>query len=1036
MNIQKDYSLEFPEIVIVEASAGTGKTRELAKRYLQLILSPFHRGKVQIESILATTFTNKAAIEMKERILDSLKRIALGIVSGSEKDILPSAGLDERNAREEAVKIMDTIIRNYSFFQVQTIDSLMNSFLLSSALNIERSSEFKVKKDQNQYLRYCFDRIVDDAEKDAELFKVFKEFLRHYIFVENKGSWFPKQDILDLIKFLFSLRNKYGADFYITEFGNEDILRQKAVLYKKIKALRLCIPDGLNKNAVKSIIRFIDTQDACFEIKAIPGAFKDMDPPMNKGIMPPGNFVDKWRDIAANIARLADLESRAAFKPYIELFMYVLDELKSVSKRDDIIFLEELNSKANDLVSSGISLPELYYRMSMRFSHYLIDEFQDTSILQWINLRDMIEDSLSSGGTLFCVGDKKQEIYRFRGGENKLFNYIKKEWQRYNVKSCILKKNWRSHKAIVEFNNKVFSDSNLSRALMRMKSLEDKNSGVNAVLEIFSGSEQEYNRENKFGYVCKEFIKAPNQEERNKVINSKLIELIASLRKRSFEYKNIAVLCRSNDEIEIVTSWLLKENIPVESEKTLNLKENPLIKEIVSFLKFLNSPIDDVSFASFILGDIFSTATGLSKESIADFIFRLHQRNEINRNVRLYRLFRAEYPEIWDMYIDKFFKSVGFLSPYELVVSIYDVFNTADNFSGEQGFFMKLLELIKSKEEDYTDLDDFLYYLDIAPKEDLYVTVAKANSVRILTVHKSKGLEFDIVIIPFMYINPKAEEGMNSFVEFDKGGNCLKLLRITKEHRKYSKALNAVYQKEYIKALADELNTMYVAFTRAKLELYMFIPDKAGVSFNNAQYFLDGIPDKWGSEHYYKMGEEKQMARYLSLHHRQNWISFLKDDALAKPSGEGRDKVVEGEIMHFALSCIKNVRGGNEEAIISSALLRTKAKYPSFNSFEIAEEKLNAILKGNKTRCFFYVDKGDIYTEKDVVSSQGVNYRMDRIIVLEREVWVVDYKSSPKLRDEHIAQIKKYGEAVSSIYPGKKVRKFLLYMDNIEVEEV
>ena len=1037
MNIPEDYLLKFPEVVIVEASAGTGKTRELAKRYLQLLLSPFSREDIQLNNILATTFTNKAAFEMKDRILDFLKKIALGFISDEEKDILGVIGAEEESIKEKAGRMMDIIIRNYSFFQVQTIDSLINSFLLSSALNIGLSAEFKIKKDQNQYLRYCFDRIVEDAEKDPELFKIFEEFLKHYIFVENRSSWFPKQDILDSMKFLFSLKNRYGANFYITNPNNEDILRQKAALHRKIKEISLLLPEGLNKNAMKSILRFVDSQDVHFDIKAMPDIFKDSKPPMNKGKNAPENFVKKWENISKNMANLADLESRVAFKPYIKLFMRILEELKRISKRDDILFLEELNSKANGLISSEISLPELYYKMSMRFSHYLIDEFQDTSILQWNNLKEMIEDALSSGGTLFCVGDKKQEIYRFRGGETKLFSRIKREWRHYNVKDRVLKKNWRSHRAIVEFNNKAFSDDNLKNALSQMSTFDNGRIDTSAILDIFSDSAQEYKKENTFGYVHKEFIEEANQEERNRIISSKLMELIKSLKKRSFEYKNIAILCRSNDEIELVTSWLLKENISVESEKTLDLKENPLIKEIISFLKFLSSPIDNISFASFILGDIFSTATGLSKESVVDFVFYSHKKNELNRNNTLYRLFRTEYPRIWNMYIDKFFKSVGFLSPYELVVSIYDVFNMAGNFEDEQSFFMKLLELIKAKEQDYTSLDDFLYYLDIAPKEDLYVTVAEASSIRLLTIHKSKGLEFDIVIIPFMYIKPKPEEGMNSFLKLNKDSNSLELLRITKKHRKYSKTLSYIYKEAYMKSLADELNTMYVAFTRAKLELYIYVPNKAGASFNNARHFLSNLPSEWGIKHAYNIDKEKtQRVKQIALRHNQNWISFLRDEALTGPSLEDRGKLLEGEVIHYALSCIKNLYEDNEKAVINNALAKAKARYPFFEDFEKINDKIYAITASKKTRRFFYIDDGDVYTEKDVVNSQGRNYRIDRLIVFSKEVWVIDYKSSPRLKDQYLAQINEYVKAINYVYPDKQTKGFLFYMDNIEIEEV
>ena len=487
MQKYQDYYLSFPEVVIVEASAGTGKTYELAKRYIQLILNTPPRNQISTDNILAITFTNKATKEMKERILELLKRMALNCLSPQEeKTILPFLNTDKEKIREKASKIIDELIKNYSLFQVQTIDSFINTILLSSALKIDRSANFKIKKEYTKYLSYSLDTTIDEAKKDKRLLKIFEEFIEYYLFIENQSSWFPRQNILNTIKFLFSLNNYNGYDFVIHDIPNSEILETKFKLYNTIKKLT----DGANKKLSKSILKFIEENDRHFNIKNLP-------PSLLKGNCIAGKEKKKVSNL---IRKLAEMEAYKTFSPYIKLFLIVLKELYKIAQKEDVLFLEELNKKTYMLINKEIGMPELYYRMSMRFYHYLIDEFQDTSLLQWLNLKPMVEDSLSSGGTLFYVGDRKQAIYRFRGGEARLFDDIKQEFKHFNPKIRFLKKNWRSQKEIVEFNNEVFSSQNLERALLNIDLFKEDPQAINKILDIFKDSYQEYEPNNKYDY--------------------------------------------------------------------------------------------------------------------------------------------------------------------------------------------------------------------------------------------------------------------------------------------------------------------------------------------------------------------------------------------------------------------------------------------------------------------------------------------------------------------------------------------------------
>ncbi|MFA5272156.1 MAG: UvrD-helicase domain-containing protein, partial [Candidatus Omnitrophota bacterium] len=183
---------QFPEVIVVEASAGSGKTFALAKRYLDLVINPrLKTTSFPLRNILAITFTNKATIEMKERILEFLKRIALDEFENKEqeKEILSSLGVDKKSAQGLAAKTMEGLIDNYTYFQVKTIDSFINAILMGSALNIDRSAHFTIKHDYSKYLAYCLDNVIDLAAQDKNVLLLLEDFLMHYLFVENKSSW-------------------------------------------------------------------------------------------------------------------------------------------------------------------------------------------------------------------------------------------------------------------------------------------------------------------------------------------------------------------------------------------------------------------------------------------------------------------------------------------------------------------------------------------------------------------------------------------------------------------------------------------------------------------------------------------------------------------------------------------------------------------------------------------------------------------------------------------------------------------------------
>jgi len=1044
-NVDSDISKK-PSVIVVEASAGSGKTYTLAKRYLQLSLNSFSSSLyTPLKNILAITFTNKATIEMKERILDILKKIALDSFANKseEKDILDFLSFDKKFSQKIAKETLEGIIRDYSSFQIQTIDSFINTLLSGCAFNIERSANFKIKSNYNQYLSYCLDLVIEETATKKEALEFFQAFLEHYLFVENRRGWFPKEDILDLMQSLFKLSNMYGKLFNVCPGTSRDVIKKKKYVFHKIQDLAKMFPEGMNANSKKYINLFLERNDGIFDISSLPSVFKKNDPPMNKGLVSPDSFLKSWVSIHKLIVEVIELDATVAYNPYVMLFEDLVKFFQNASRKEDLLFLEELNKKARLLFGSdGISVAEVYYRLATRLRHYLIDEFQDTSILQWKNLETMVTEALSTGGSLFYVGDKKQAIYRFRGGEVSLFDKVRHEYSHFDVNSAHLIKNWRSQKEIVEFNNKIFSKENLTLALESSgisKEFKHNSKATDEIIDIFRDSTQQYRQENSNGYVHIEHIDEKNQEERDLITKPKIIGLIKEL-KRRFQYQDIAILTRDNREVELVTSWCLDAGFSVESEKTLNVLENSLIKEIISFLYFLHSPIDDLAFAGFILGKIFSKVSGLSQDELANFIFHNHKNKELKKGISLYHLFRNTYPDIWDKCISEFFKNVGFLPPYELTASILSHLAIIEKFPQNQAFFMKFLELLKKKEDDYTSLGEFLYYFENAPQEELYVNVTHSDSLKILTIHKSKGLEFPVVIVPFLRMDISPETGGRGTSSYVLPGqnDKISLVRITKSHRTYSKSLGKIYVESYKKACIDELNNIYVALTRPKHELYIFIPAKSGNQKNKACFLIPKNLSAKGKKILYDSKDREQEFIFeIPASNPKHWLNLQKTELIDSGKVLNRKKIIDGIVLHAMFSKIGNCKNKNYKYFIDEALELCKKQFPYLKDLGFYKDKVKSVLLDEKFKHLFYLaPDAVIYCEKEIVNKFGDLKRIDRLIVKNSEVLIVDYKNSQADKQKHREQIVEYADIVKDIFPQLTISMFLIYLDEIKLEQV
>jgi len=1030
----------FPHIFIVEASAGSGKTYRLAKRYLQLLFNCFLANqRFSFEEILAITFTNKAAQEMKLRIMEFLKRLALDDFQrpGQKTDILSSLGLSQQEAKGIALKAVDYLIQNFNSFQVQTIDSFINAILTACSFRLGLSSKFEMKKGYRQYLGYSLDTVIAAAEQDDSLAAVLENFLKQYLFLENRHSWRPREDIFNVVTTLFLKENLYPADFIRSDIEPTDVIALKKRILGLMKDLGESIPaEALNQRFSDSLQRFLDENRNGFDLDSVSSYFFHTSPPVKKGFSWNRSSQQIWDEIRRQLKKLSLSESFSIYNYYIDIYKRTLDEFEQRLRRCNVIFLETLNKKARRIfLEQGLGLPELYYRLALRFRHFLLDEFQDTSLLQWENIFAMVEDALSRDGSIFYVGDKKQAIYRFRAGEAFLIDRVRAQFKGTTILQESLIQNYRSAKVIVDFNNRIFSPENLGRFIQqlghkRKDGEEFLDTQLDSVLEVFKEAAQEAVKEDVLGYVRLERLGCEDKDERQQVLRDKVLSLLKDAFNR-FWPSEIAILVRKNDEVEQLSSWLLQDGIAVESDKTLSIRNNPYIKELISFLSFLNSPIDNLSFASFILGEIFSRTSGLSSQQIRDFIFDSLKKD---KNIYLYRVFRQEFPHIWDKLLEGFFRSVGFVPFYELVVSILARFRCFQEFCEYQGFFVRLLELIKEQEKENPTIGGFLEFFKQASDDELFVSSQQGSAVKIMTIHKAKGLEFPCVILPNLQMDIKVDT--QTTILGEKG---LQLIHLKKRYTQLSDELKKVWQLEYQNAFIDELACLYVALTRAIEELYVFVSERLSYrSFNPASLLFPDSDLEMGKKRP-SLAKDNPISAAIELPcpEYKEWIPLLKNEWQGVISWEARQRIVRGEILHYILSEIGNTFGQDKGALLKRAVSKAKDRF-LYNEEEFVgcQEVITALLNDARLLPYFELRQGSVFTEKEIVNPFGDTLRVDRLVVFPTEVVVLDYKSSQTDIRFDRRQVEGYLEVLRGLYPNFKIKGILVYLDNLGIEEV
>ncbi|WP_296381840.1 UvrD-helicase domain-containing protein [Winogradskyella sp.] len=1036
---------------IYNASAGSGKTFTLAKSYLKILIQS--KSYDQFKSILAITFTNKAVGEMKERIIDMLKVFSseeaktnphpMFIAICEELSILPN---DLHNKSKQVLK---HIIHNYGAFDISTIDGFTHRVIRTFAHDLNLPVNFEVELDQERLLNEAVDSLIAKAGNDKALTNVLIDFAIEK--ADDDKSWDISYDFNKISKLLVN-ENDFIAITTLQDKTFNDFKTLKEHLAKQILQLENEIV--ITAETILTLIEESGLQYDDFNRSSLPKHFENLkikkidikfDAAWQNDLVEGNNLYPKRvsETIASTIESIQSNLSEAFIKT--KTFIFELKLKKGVYKnitplsvlnaiQKELYTLKDeqnkmLISEFNKIISKDIKdqpTPFIYERLGEKFKHYFIDEFQDTSKMQWENLIPLLENALSaSNGSAMLVGDAKQAIYRWRGGEAEQFiNLYNKVENPFQVEAEILTldTNYRSAKEIVNFNNSFF------------EYLGDNNFSNSDYADLFKNAKQNaFNEED--GYVNLNFLDIKKEDDANELYASQVLETINQSQANGFSLNDICILVRKRKDGVTIANCLSKNGIKITSSETLLLKNSNKVSLINTFLKLLLQPNNDSL-----------------KVDMLSYLAKQHHIDD--KHLFFVTYLKASLDDMFDslkeleIYINK--NELLQLPLYELVEHIVRVFKLNENSDAYLQFYLDIVLEFTQKQN--SDLTTFISYFEKKQDNLSVVTPENMNAVKIMTIHKSKGLEFPIVIFPFADLNIYRElEPKVWFPVNDSEYSSFEtlLLNYNKDVEYFGDIGNSIYNTHQSQLELDNINLLYVALTRAVDQLFVIskkdLSSKGIVNKNTYAgmliSYLQNI-SKWSDNQLsYNFGELTQNKKADKKEETPNPLKFIstpkEDHNLSIITKAGllwdttQEQAIErGNLVHLVLSKIKtkqDIDFSFSDLLVSGDI--TKENYEALKSLVLS------VIEHSKLKLYFQ-DDFKIYNERDIITKSGQLLRPDRLnINFKNEVTIIDYKTGDK-KTYHNSQLNDY-ESVLNRMKLKVTHKILVYInDTIDVIEV
>jgi len=1021
-------------LISLLSSAGGGKTYRLSTRYKNLL----KENKQNLKKSLAITFTNKAATEMKERILGLLKEEALTHNDKHSQDLI------------------DFILDNYSDFSVRTIDSFVNSLVKAFSIELGITPESQLIMDSNYYKDFATSLIIQLVEENKILRKKLSDFIINRIDTGGKINW----DFHDTLRKGMDRIEKYEGNENLTfEKPHEDsteLDKAIAILFNKsINLSEKILEYSENNEGIHS--RFLDTLQKGIENRDIDKILKSSyvkkestEALTKKFKANPENFSSLFDELKKTVFKYYELKLLREHNYQIDIYGAYSETLRNIREKQKIRFIEDINKELKILFEE-FSVPFIFYRIGEKFLHYLVDEFQDTSKNQWQNLVPLIDNALSEGGSFFYVGDPKQAIYQWRGGDVELFGIPMDLFASVGTdekNSEYIDRNYRSAPAIVDFIGEVFS---CLPDKIKEKMGKKSNFYTDTVKQKIPETKQGKTPEG-FVSITKIHPESKNIEDIILSANKELKKTIDEILSRGYEKGDIAILVRRNAEAKEITQYLCERGYPVVSGETLYLSSNPAVKGILSMLKFLAHPLDNTSFLGLVLSPFFCKQTGLNEKDIRNFA------ENCTPGIPYYIQFKEKFPEIWMNYIETFFTHAGFLPVYDITSDIIRVFKIPENCEGTESFLESFLEFVHNLEEkSITSIEGMLLEWERQQNYENPPSILLPESreaIRIMTIHSAKGLEFPVVILPFIYI-PIDRDKNEIVIEYNGIKRIIKIksdiLPENNEEMK-EKIKRKIIEKEQNETF-EEINNLYVALSRAKYELHVFLPDEKPQNYSDIwkEVLIGQITDDS-----YRRGKPGQKVtdkntkvglplKYLqmkiedreSVEKASSRLLMKKNDIYVLMNSKINESRKTGEILHKVLFYIKDSGDlKNIDSLINRAL--NEFAHPREREYfrEKVKTTIEEIFKKEEIKEWFSPEV-EAWREKEIISTAGISYRLDRVIFKNEEIHIIDFKSGEEQSlPEWEKQLKKYKEAMGEYFSDKRIKTFIVNLNSQEVLEI
>lgn len=1037
---------------IYNASAGSGKTFTLVKEYLKILVkSPYNNA---YKYILALTFTNKAVDEMKHRVIETLKMFASDTIieqpNSMFKAICEELTIEPRKLQEKSKALLSSIVHNYAAFDISTLDKFTQKLIRTFAYDLRLPLNFEVELDTDTLLSKAVDNLISKAGENKELTKTLVDFAIEK--ADDDKSWDIAYDFKQIsrlltnenhIIFLKKLKDKQLQDFKtLKQLLKDDIKASETEILEKAQE----VMDTIHNNGLE-FSDFSRSYLPNFFAKIASGNLSVSFTPKWQVDLIEGNalypkkvspetaaIIDTMQATIANnftaikqaIGHLKFLKNFYKNTTPLSVLNEISKEVNFIKEEQNLLLISEFNAIISEHIKAQPA-PFIYERIGEKFKHYFIDEFQDTSVMQWENLIPLMDNALSGEhASSLIVGDAKQAIYRWRGGKAEqfidLYNHTTEPFQ-IEAKTVQLEYNYRSFENIVTFNNSFF------------EYLSTFAFNTPAYQELYKNSTQKPFID-KNGYVDISFLEIDTSEDKDELYTQKTYDTINSCLNLGYQKSDICVLVRKKREGVAIANFLTDANVDIISSETLLIDNAPEVKFIINILKLI---LDDKDFQA--------------KVDALSFLTQHHI--SINDQHQFFKQFiylsTYEFFNLLSSYGYYFnpneFIQLPIYEAIELIVSSFKLTKTSNSYIQ---FFLDVVLDFSQKHN--ASLATFLAHYE-EKKENLSIVSPEGkDAVQIMTIHKSKGLEFPIVIFPYADLDIYKQEKPHIWFPIDKekfNDFDVSYLNYNSDLELINEQGHHLYHQRRGELELDNINLLYVALTRPIEQLYIIsnhnIDSKGNERLNHYSGLLISYLKSQGlwnnSQLHYTIGKaEKKSSKkaekrtieqdsFISFPKKQHNINIIANSGYIWDTAQ-EDAIEKGNLIHLLLSKIKSKDDIDFafEAFLYDGLLSKEQYDVLYSEIKqlVSHPELSSYFDNNLT----------IYNERDIIAENGEIIRPDRLVFLTEEMVVlIDYKTGAH-HPKYIQQLDHYQHIIENMNL-KVVKKILVYInDTIEIKEV